>query len=158
MADQFEDLLKQDLLDIMTEFLEITANKANKHTSEKSVIKVEDDLTVSLFTPEHLQFAVYGRGPGRNPPLAAIEKWVSSKGIVSDPGEALGIAFAIQKSIGENGTLNYVPGAPNALEEMLEDTMNVYNSELAEQVGFNINEVVKEAWDKILPKKIIINI
>ena len=43
------------------------------------------------------------RGPGRRPPAAAIERWLTRKKIATGK-QAKGMAFAIAKVIGEKGT------------------------------------------------------
>ena len=98
-------------------FLSMVAGELDPHTSQKAKIKVNNFNSVSIFTAKHIHFAKYGRGPGKNPPLDEIVKWVSQKGIVKSGGSIRGTAFMIAKSIGEKGTKNYVAGAPDALTE-----------------------------------------
>ena len=110
---------------ITREFLMLVKGDLDEYTTQKSTIKVNNFLSLSLFTPAHLQFAKYGRGPGKMPPLDPLIEWVSKKGIVSGgPSQARGAAFAIAKSISKKGTKNYVPNAPNALEEALNTLEN----------------------------------
>lgn len=53
--------------------------------------------TVILHTPAYTNFMLYGRGPGRMPPLEPIESWMEAKGLT-------GSAWAIRKHIAEFGT------------------------------------------------------
>jgi hypothetical protein len=110
---------------IAKEFFMLVKGELDQYTTEKSQIKVNDFKSVSLFTPAHVHFAKYGRGPGKQPPLNEIIKWLSKKGIVKG-GNIQGAAFAIAKSIGKNGTINYVANAPNAMEEALNKHMKNY--------------------------------
>jgi len=114
----------------------------DQYTTQKSTIKVNNFLSLSLFTPAHLQFAKYGRGPGKMPPLDPLIEWVSKKGIVSGgSSQARGAAFAIAKSISKKGTKNYVPNAPNALEEALNKHMNTYVTKVNEK---HVNDTIKK--------------
>ena len=112
-------------------FLSLVAGELDPHTSQKSITKVNSFNSVSFFTPKHIHFAKYGRGPGKQPPLDEIEKWVSQKGIVGSGGSVRGTAFMIAKSIGERGTKNYVANAPDALTEAFEKYMSGYLAALA---------------------------
>lgn len=56
-----------------------------------------ENPTVILHTPAYTNFMLYGRKPGRMPPLAPIESWMKSKGLE-------GSAWAIRKHIAEFGT------------------------------------------------------
>lgn len=111
---------------IAKEFFLAVKGELDPHTTQKSEVKVNNYLSVSLFTPAHIQFAKYGRGPGKPPPLNAILKWVQKKGIIKGGQNAKGAAFAIAKSIGKNGTINWVRNAPNAMEEALNKHMKKY--------------------------------
>lgn len=127
---------------ITKEFLMLVKGDLDQYTTQKSTIKVNNFKSLSLFTPAHLQFARYGRGPGKMPPLDPLIEWVSKKGIVSGgPSEARGAAFAIAKSISKKGTKNYVPNAPNALEEALDKHMNTYVTKINEK---HVNDTVRK--------------
>ena len=116
---------------IATEFLMAVKGELDPYTTEKNQVKVKNFFTVELLTPAHVQFARYGRGPGKRPPLDPIIKWVQQKKI--GPQEnTKGTAFAIANSISKNGTSNYVKGAPNFLEESIRKHMDVYLDKLSE--------------------------
>ena len=53
--------------------------------------------SVILHTPAYTHFMLYGRGPGKMPPLEPIESWMEAKGLE-------GSAWAIRKHIAEFGT------------------------------------------------------
>ena len=53
--------------------------------------------SVILHTPAYTNFMLYGRKPGRMPPLEPIESWMKEKGLE-------GSAWAIRKHIAEFGT------------------------------------------------------
>ena len=52
---------------------------------------------VILHTPAYTQFLLFGRGPGKMPPLAPIESWMEAKGLECS-------AWAIRKHIADFGT------------------------------------------------------
>ena len=52
---------------------------------------------VILHTPVYTHFLLYGRKPGKMPPLAPIESWMEEKGLT-------GSSFAIRKHIADFGT------------------------------------------------------
>lgn len=53
--------------------------------------------SVILHTPAYTPFMLYGRGPGKMPPLEPIESWMEAKGLT-------GSAWAIRKHIADFGT------------------------------------------------------
>ena len=53
--------------------------------------------SVILHTPAYTPFMLYGRGPGKMPPLEPIESWMKAKGLE-------GSAWAIRKHIADFGT------------------------------------------------------
>jgi len=112
-------------------YLALVAGELDKHSSNKSVVKYNNLGSVSIFTPAHIQFAKYGRGPGKPPPIGPIEAWVSKKGIVGPNGSTKGAAIAIAKSIGKKGTKNYVPNAPDALTEAFQKHIKSYLASLS---------------------------
>ncbi len=107
------------------------------YTTQKGEVKVRNFFTVELLTPAHIQFAKYGRGPGKPPPIDPIMQWVQQKGIVKSSTEAKGAAIAIAKSIGKKGTKDYKPNAPNALEEALNKHMEAF---VQKQNKFHLNK------------------
>ena len=53
--------------------------------------------SVILHTPSYTPFMLYGRGPGKMPPLEPIKSWMEEKGLE-------GSAWAIRKHIADFGT------------------------------------------------------
>tara|TARA_B110001452_G_C15108623_1_gene386474 strand:- start:242 stop:685 length:444 start_codon:yes stop_codon:yes gene_type:complete len=132
-----------DLTFIAREFLAMVGNKLDKHTSEKSFVKI-GIADVTLFTPSHVQFAAYGRGPGKKPPLDPILKWVKREGIIFSGTDARGTAFAIQNSISKKGTKNWQPNAPNVIDEAIKEELSNYSKALASMFMFQVNGEVKK--------------
>ena len=149
MADVKSDFFA-DLVKIATEFFTVVSSDLDEHTTRKNEIVVESDRIV-LLTPSHIQFAKYGRGPGKRPPLDPILAWVKTKGIIFDNTDQLGTAFAIQAKISREGTSNWVPNAPNALEEALNKNFEKYNKEIGEVMAVKVSEEVDKIYKEILP-------
>ena len=134
-------------------FLKKIAQESDQYTSKKSEIKVSQD-SVILFTPDYLQFAKYGRGPGKKPPLDNILAFVKSRGIIFDGTDQRGTAFAIQASIGKKGTANWVPNAPNALQEMINNNLGEYYKDLNVEIMAKETEEVNKIWEERFPSKV----
>ncbi len=139
-----------DFISIAKEFLVSIKKDVDKHTDEGATINVNGPESVSIFTPNHFQFAKYGRGPGKKPPLDPILKWVNKKGIIFDGTTKRGTAFVIQKSIGEKGTSNYVPNAPNALQELINENVDSFTKKLSGEVLKFQTKKVDEAYKKTI--------
>lgn len=142
------------LIQIAEDFLEMVSSELDPFTSQQGRIQTEGNNKVTLFTPSHIQFAKYGRGPGKNPPLDPIIDWIKEKGIVTDKDEVIGTAFAIQKSIAANGTLTWVPNAPNAMDEAIDNNLDDFNKELSNLIAKETSEQFNEALLKVFPPRV----
>lgn len=138
-------------VEIAKSFLMAVTSELDPYTEQKGIVVIDDKgQSVTLFTPSHIQFARYGRGPGKKPPLDPLIEWVTKEGIVSDPTEIRGTAFAIQRSIGENGTKNWVPNAPNALDEAISKHLQKYFGDLSQSIlveqSKEVNHILQERF------------
>jgi len=134
-------------------FLKAIAEDLDQYTTDKSVINIGSD-NVTMLTPAHVQFAKYGRGPGKKPPLDPILEWIGDKGIIFEGTNEMGTAFAIQNSIGKKGTKNWVPNAPNAIQEAINNSVGEYTKTLSVEVMEKQSQDVNKAYDKALPTEI----
>lgn len=141
----------KEFVDIAREFLMLVGRDLDSYVSEKSFVEVDGPNQVSLFTASHIQFAKYGRGPGKKPPLDAILEFVKKKGIIFENTDARGTAFAIQISISKRGTKNWVPNAPDALQEAVNSQLNKYYDEVEKANLEKTNREIKEIFDKQFP-------
>ena len=141
--------LGKTTLAIAVKFFNDVASELNPYTTEDSVVRVKNKNSVEMLTPDHIQFAKYGRGAGKKPPLDPIFEWVSKEGIIFDGMTVEGTAFAIQNAIGRRGTLNYVPNAPNALEEAfdkyIEDFHEATNFALVNEIDLELQKIYKKS-------------
>ena len=147
-----ETFEKQTLKEIAKEFLKKVTFKLDQHTSHKGEI-IEEGASVSLLTPSHIQFAVYGRGPGKRPPLDPILAWVKREKIRFAKLSDRGTAFAIMSSIGKKGTKNWKKNAPNALEEAINENLDEYREKLADSVSIIIQDEMRQITKTIKPNE-----
>ncbi len=143
--------MENEIEEIVKQFLKLVSGRLDEHTTEKGVIESKGGKVI-LFTPDHIQFAKYGRAPGKLPPIAPLIDWVKAKGIARNDDEARGTAFAIAKSIAKNGTKNYVKNAPNAIGEAIEDEFDNYTTRLSGYFSDKINEEILDLVVEALPK------
>ena len=146
--------MNETFLEIAMVFLKAVAGELDPFTSQKSEVKKTGESEVTMFTPSHIQFARYGRGPGKKPPLDNILQFVKDKGILFDNMDQKGTAFAIQASIGIKGTSNWVPNAPNALQEAINNNTSDYFKSLNIAVLEETNEAVEDAMEKRFPESV----
>lgn len=139
-----------ELLSIASEFLKLVSGELDPYTSKKGIIEV-GNTEVKLFTVEHIQFAKYGRGAGKPPPFKDIFEYVKEKGIRFNDTDQEGTAWAIVNSISKKGTSNYVPNAPNALDEAIKKHYATFNKEMAAKIKVVVNDDINAAYNK-LPK------
>jgi hypothetical protein len=144
-------------IELTVAFLKKVAKESDKHTTEKSKVKVQRNEVV-LITPDYLQYAVYGRGPGKNPPLDNMLAFVNKNGIIFDGMDARGTAFAIQASIAKNGTKNWVPGAGNALDEFIDKNIEEYRKELNDEIVRYESKEIDGMLRKAFPPEIVFKI
>ena len=140
-----------EFLDIAEDFLKAVTSEFDPYTSTKGVIvKNDGEQSVSLFTPSHIQFAKFGRSPGKQPPVDEILKWVTTSGVIQygSQKEALGTAWAIAKSISKKGTSNYVPNAPDVFEEAID----LHIGKFVDEVSKRVVKITFDDVDDILEK------
>ena len=142
--------MDKDFLVIAEAFLRAVTGELDPYTSEKGEITTDTkEGSVNLTNPYYIQFAKYGRGPGKKPPIDNILKWVKSKGIKIAKTD-IGTAFAIQAKIGREGTNNWVPNAPNAIQEAINLNLGKYYDEVNQKILVietkELNELYKEQF------------
>lgn len=139
-----------ELQKIAIEFLNAVKKELDPYTTNKSVVKPLVN-GAELLTPAHVQFAKYGRGPGKQPPVEPLIDWVKKKGIISsgNPKEIEGTAWGIAISISKRGTKNWVPNAPSAIEEAITHNEQAYMDKAGDifaiQISGEIQEVVENS-------------
>ena len=133
--------------DIAKDFLESVTSDLDTYTSIKG--KIYGDLnSMTLETPDHIQFAFAGRGPGKRPPLEAMLELVRSKNILFDGADERGTAFALQAIIAKKGTKNHKPNAPDIMETTVAKYQKKYEKELGDSILIDIDNKLKEEMEK----------
>lgn len=151
MADSNIKEEEKSFLQTAAYFLRAVSKELDPYTSHKGKISLRGNK-ITLETPAHIQFAKYGRGPGKNPPLDPILAWVKSEGIIYENSTEEGTAIAIQLSIGKKGTKGYKKNAPNALEEAVNLYLEDFNKEFADMITISIKKDVDKIYQEVVPK------
>lgn len=138
--------------EVAREFLQAVSGELDPFTSNKGKVVVKGDK-ITLETPSHIQYAKYGRGPGKNPPLDPILSWVKREGIIFDNLDEEGTARAIQFSVGKKGTKNYKANAPNALAEAINLHIKEYNKEFSKKIGIAIKRDLDRIYTEAFSNK-----
>jgi len=143
---------------IAREFLEAVSTDLTGYTTQRPEVKIDSFKQATLLTPEHIQFAKYGRGPGKQPPINQILKFVSDKGIIFENTDQEGTAWAIARSIAKKGTANWVPNAPNAIEEAVNNHILDYYKKINNFVIETYDPDIQDIYEKLYPKKVTIRL
>lgn len=145
-----ENWSDEELLILTQLFLEEVRDDLGKYTTEQGEVKIYPALhQVEMTLPSHIQWAKYGRGPGKKPPFDEIFEWVKRENIQFENATQEGTAFAIQKSIGEHGTLNWVPNAPDALQEALSVRWEEYQHDLQKEIMIKVESEVSQIYSQV---------
>ncbi len=139
--DSFEELANV--------FLKAVTSDLDTHTSLKGEIIKNSPTSFSLQTPDHIQWAFAGRGPGKMPPLEQMLKLVKSKNILFEGLDQRGTAFAIGMAIKHNGTKNWKPGAADIMETTIAKYQEEYSKDLGKRVLIDIDNKLKVEFEKI---------
>lgn len=137
----------KELVNLAVEFLKAVSGELDPYTSQKGVITT-DNSSATLLTPSHIQFAKYGRGPGKLPPIEPLEEWAKSVGAVDPRQMAWGTAIDISK----NGTIGYTPNAPNAMDEAITKHEGEFLEKANNMVAITVNGIMRQI--QILPESI----
>lgn len=135
--------------DVARSFLEAVTSELDTYTSIKGKIFNSGNSSMTLETPDHIQFAFAGRGPGKRPPLEAMLQLVRSKNILFDGMDEKGTAFALQAIIAKKGTKNHKPNAPDILEATVAKYQDIYMDELGQSVLVEIDNRLKAEMEAI---------
>lgn len=126
-------------------------NASNTLSNTASTI-VEIDgtsLMVSFNLEDYWKYVEYGRGPGKRPPIDAIEQWIKVKPIIPDPingrvPTTKQLAFLISRKIGMEGTKAQRPLEKAVYSDSMEMLINQLKNEIVGQLNEQIsNEILK---------------
>ena len=99
--------------------------------------------------PNYWQYAEYGRGPGKMPPVNKILKWIEFKHLVphSNNGRVpttVQLAFAISKHIAKYGTQG-----KHLLQETIQSTYNNLVDQLVNLIAKQLEKEINEDIDNL---------
>jgi hypothetical protein len=118
LAIEFE-AIKKDLI-IKHNQLKMKAS-GNWQSSLSVDIGGNQDLTIARIYGEHYtEQLVLGRAPGKFPPIKAIEKWISDKGIsaIGKQIKISSLAFLIARKIAKEGTKYFQQGGTDLVSSV----------------------------------------
>ena len=137
--------------DIARDFLKSVTSELDTYTSIKGKI-YGDSNSMTLETPNHIQWAFAGRPSGKRPPLEAMLELVRSKSILFDNMDERGTAFALQAIIAKKGTKNHKPNAPDILESTVKKYQLKYEQELGKnmiiEIDNRLKDEMRELWEE----------
>lgn len=87
---------------------------------------------VILHTPAYTPFMLYGRKPGRMPPLEPIESWMEARGLT-------GSSYAIRKHIADFGTTGH---------DFLTPVLGQVKDQLVEKIQKSISDAISTKSSK----------
>ena len=96
----------KDILDWQQRFGRVaTGNSQNWLLTFKRVGSAKPkDILANLIGVSYINYALFGRGPDRRPPVSNIMNWLRARGIKSLTLSLRDMAYVIAKNIGDNGT------------------------------------------------------
>jgi hypothetical protein len=105
----FDELRKYLLVRLQESLVKQKHNASGKLRDSIEVVEQQavTGLEIVAYAEDYGGYVERGRQAGKLPPISALEQWVKTKGIGSGK-EALGIAWAIAKSIEKKG----IPSQP----------------------------------------------
>lgn len=143
--------MEDEFLEIAKQFLYMVSQEIEPYVSDETYIE-DAPYRVTLFAPEHFQFAKYGRGPGKQPPVSKILDFVKKKGIIFENSTQEGTAWAIAKSISKKGTKGYTPNPPNAFQEAINKHLKDYADEMSKHLLTVAEREANNIYLKTFPK------
>ena len=130
----FENILKDVIRLYLIPKHEALGQKATGNWIEK--LEVQGNVIRGEKYTEQL---VYGRKPGKRPPITPIENWVNAKFGISGQ-QATSFAFAIANKIAKEGTSWHQKGGSDLLEVLeTNEVQNYINSKIASYLEIQIN-------------------
>lgn len=92
---------------------------------------------------------VFGREPGKRPPIAPIERWVQAKFGVSGR-QATSMAYAVANKIAQEGTTWYQQGGSDLLE-VLDDqrVVDTFYSEIGSYLTVQVSEELTRTLEEL---------
>ena len=129
----------------------INASNTLSHTAT-TIMEVDGTtLSVSFNLEEYWKYVEYGRGPGKRPPIDAIERWIKVKPIIPDPingrvPTTKQLAFLISRKIGMEGTKAQRPLEKAVYSDSMELLINQLKNEIVGQMKEELGNFIEKEW------------
>lgn len=132
--------------DIYVKLLTVFLKKEYKYATGSLINSIDyrlqrtaEDINIMIIANDYLKYVNDGRKPGSYPPIQAISKWASVKGISQDA------VFPIARSIFKFGIK-----PTNVIQKTIKEiqTSPTLNKRLEKTLVDNIEKVVKQEFDK----------
>lgn len=115
IAQRLVDQLRSDITDKpVTQYGALNASG----TLRGSIRWELTDSALTFYAADYYPFADAGREAGKVPPIAAIEQWITDKGIADIRIPLRSQAYAIAISIAKNGTVAYRQGGTHIIADV----------------------------------------
>jgi hypothetical protein len=138
-----EDLIKKLLNDIKSDLTQDQVAKGLT-ASGASASSLEVTKDGELLGAESFYYQIYGRAPGRFPPIQNILDWIEAKRIDTGDISKKSLAFLIARKIAREGTRIYRGEAPGLdFEKITDDNMKLFDRELKDKISTELSKI----WD-----------
>lgn len=118
LQEEFESI-KSDLIQRHNE-LGMKASGLWESELEITIESNDGRTTARLFGLTYTEQLVYGRKPGKFPPIKAIEQWIIDKGITLENNiKASSLAFLIARKIAKEGTKYFRDGGTDLIQSVI---------------------------------------
>lgn len=137
-----EELIKKLLEDIKSDLIQDQAAKG-LIASGASSSSLEVTKDGELLGAESFYYQIYGRAPGKFPPIQNILDWIEAKRIQTDISKK-SLAFLIARKIAKEGTRIYRGEAPGLdFDKITDNNMKLFERELKEKIA----DQILKLWD-----------
>ena len=88
---------------------------------EVEITEVQEKSIARIYGEKYTEQLVFGRKPGKFPPIKAIEQWIKDKGIkpIEDNLKVSSLAFLIARKIADDGTKYFQQGGTDLVESVI---------------------------------------
>ncbi len=118
LQEEFESI-KSDLIQRHND-LGMKASGLWESELEITIEKSDGRMTARLSGIGYTEQLVYGRKPGKFPPIKAIEQWILDKGInLENNIKASSLAFLIARKIAKEGTKYFRDGGTDLIQSVI---------------------------------------
>lgn len=118
----------------------------NLSNNIKSIVEFNDTrLIISLELEDYWKYVEYGRGPGKMPPIDAIEQWIKIKPVIPEARngkipDTRQLAFLIARKIGRDGTVGRYPIEKIKKSDNMKTIIDDVKRELVRQIKQQFSE------------------